>query len=88
MRRQEIFLNPRFDSRKSFYKKAKVRLGAPGEVILTSYQTDVAKISNGKAIVRGLYSPTTTRHIKEFLKQQGKKAETSKQILRDYGGNF
>ena len=72
------------DSQKSFYGKAKVR-EENGKQILTSYTTDVAEIENGKAKVFGLYSDTTTRHIKEFLKQNGFKAENSKQIMQDYG---
>ena len=78
------FLKPQYDSRKSFYKKAKVKQ-VNGKKILQSYQTDVAEIVNGKPYVRGMYSATTSRHIKEFLKQQGFKAESSKQILKDYG---
>jgi len=77
-------LEPRYDSRKSFYGKAKVKL-VNGKKVLQSYQTDVAEIVNGKPYVKGLYSATTTRHIKEFLKQQGFKAESSKQIMKDYG---
>jgi hypothetical protein len=77
-------LAPQYDSRKSFYGKAKVR-EENGAMILTSYTTDVAKIENGKAVVYGTYSPTTLRHIKEFLRQNGFKAENSKQIMADYG---
>lgn len=77
-------LKPQYDSRKSFYKKAKVK-NVNGKKVLQSYQTDVAEIVNGKPYVHGTYSPTTTRHIKEFLKQQGFKAISSKQIMKDYG---
>ena len=76
-------LIPRYDSRKSFYKKAKVK-NVNGKKVLQSYQTDVAEIVNGKPYVKGTYSPTTLRHIKEFLKQEGFKAESSKQIMKDY----
>jgi len=79
-----IKMMPRFDSRKSFYGKAKIKF-VNGKQVLQSYQTDVAEISDGKATIKGLYSPTTTRHIKEFLRQRGFKAETSKQIWKDYG---
>jgi hypothetical protein len=78
-------LQVQYDPRKSFYGKAKVR-GDGGRVVLESYGTDVASIENGKAIVNGTYSQTTLRHIKEFLKQNGFKAETSAQIMKDYGG--
>jgi hypothetical protein len=80
----EYELKPVYDSRKSFYGKAKVRK-ENGRLILTSYNTDVAELENGKAYVYGTYSPTTLRHIKEFLKQYGYKAESSKQIIKDYG---
>lgn len=81
---RERYLEPRFDTKKSFYKKAKIKEFV-GKKVLQSYSTDVAEVRNGKAVVKGLYSPTTTRHIKEFLKQQGFKADTSKQIMKDYG---
>lgn len=78
------YLQPRFDSRKSFYRKAKVRR-ENGRRILTSYSTDVAEISNGTPRVHGMYSPTTSRHIKEFLKQGGFETGSSRQIMKKYG---
>ena len=83
-RDKEVYLSPQYDSRKSFYNKAVVRTEGDKK-ILRSYNTDVAYIKDGKAYVNGLYSHTTTRHIKDFLKQNGFKAESSKQILKDYG---
>lgn len=80
----EKMLIPRFDTQKSFYKKAKVK-EYNGKKVLQSYKIDVAEIIGGKPHVKGLYSDTTTRHIKEFLRQSGFKAESSKQILKDYG---
>jgi hypothetical protein len=80
----EYDLEPRYDSRKSFYGKARVEKDK-GKLTLFSYNTRVAEIENGKPIVHGKYSSTTLRHIKEFLKQEGFKAETSKQIMKDYG---
>lgn len=77
-------LQTKYDSRKDFYGKAITRF-ENGKLILKSYNTDVAEIENGQARVFGLYSQTTTRHIKEFLKQNGFKAENSKQIMQDYG---
>lgn len=80
-----------YDSRKSFYGKAMVLVNpdkATGDEYthtLLSYNTPVAAIrADGKAVVFGLYSATTTRHIREFLKQHGFKADTSKQIEKDY----
>ena len=81
---QEYELPVRYNSRKSFYGLAHVR-GEDGKTILKSYGTDVAYIKDSKAFVKGTYSQTTLRHIKEFLKQNGFKAETSSQILKDYG---
>jgi hypothetical protein len=85
-------LVPRYDSRKSFYGKVRVEEDASGEVKhLISYSTHVASITRivgsnePLAEVYGTYSNTTLRHIKEFLKQNGFKAENSKQIMADYG---
>lgn len=62
-------LDARFDARQSFYGKAKVIIDGD-KTILRSYDTAVAIIGNdGKLKVRGKYSQTTTRHIKEFAKQ-------------------
>jgi hypothetical protein len=81
----------RYDSRKSFYGKARVEADYP-EVRLISYNTNVATIfydgtpdDKGRLEVYGTYSQTTLRHIKEFAKQYGFKAGTSKQIMEDYG---
>lgn len=79
-------LNPQFDNRNSFYGKAKVDTGDKNDQNkLYSYNTLVAEIKDGKPIVYGTYSQTTLRHIKDWLKQNGFKAENSKQILADYG---
>lgn len=64
------YLQARYDSRASFYKKAIV-LEYNGALYLQSYNTIVAKIENGRAIVNGWYSATTARHINEFLYQNG-----------------
>jgi len=85
--KKEILI-PQHDSAKSFYKKAIVKRLQSGDIVLQSYSTDVAGIFGGKPKVKGSYSQTTTRHIKEFLKQKGIKVESTKQILKDYGGDF
>lgn len=79
----KALLMPIYDSRASFYGKAIVSDSENG-IQLQSYDSVVAEIKNGKAVVLGDYSATTLRHIKEFLKQNGFKAETKKQILKDY----
>lgn len=109
-------LSTNYDSRASFYGKARVETRLHGDttcpvyfhdkvlpneagncslcdtpfdaevLTLISYNTEVATIAEGIARVRGTYSQTTLRHIKEFLLQNGFKAENSKQIMADYGG--
>lgn len=82
---QQYDLRTEWDSRKSFYGKAWVR-NNDGVLELISYTTRVACIYADKtARVYGTYSNTTLRHIKEFLKQNGFKADNSKQIMADYG---
>ena len=78
------YLDCRYDSRASFYSKARVKCFDDETQILSSYNTAVAVIKSGKAYINGTYSHTTTRHIKEFLKQNSFKAETSKQMCKDY----
>ena len=78
-------LCPYYDSAQSFYGKAKV-IEIENDVFLVSYNTIVAFYNRETKIaeVVDTYSATTLRHIKEFLKQSGFKAETKKQIERDY----
>ena len=78
-------LCPYYDSAQSFYGKAKV-IEIENDVFLMSYDTIVAFYNRETKIaeVVDTYSVTTLRHIKEFLKQSGFKAETKKQIERDY----
>ena len=78
-------LCPYYDSAQSFYGKAKV-IEIENDVFLASYDTIVAFYNRETKIaeVVDTYSATTLRHIKEFLRQNGFKAETKKQIERDY----
>lgn len=78
-------LCPYYDSAQSFYGKAKV-IEIENDVFLVSYDTIVAFYNRETKIAEVIdtYSATTLRHIKEFLKQNGFKAETKKQIERDY----
>ena len=86
-------LDCRYDKRASFYGKAKVLeqdIGTTGfsEVVLYSYNTMVAKIIKGKNTTKyiyyGKYSQTTTRHQKEFFRQNGL-TETEIKELFDKG---
>ena len=78
-------LCPYYDSAKSFYGKAKV-IEIENDVFLMSYDTIVAFFNRNTKVAKVIdtYSATTLRHIKEFLKQSGFKAETKKQIEKDY----
>lgn len=78
-------LCPYYDSAKSFYGKAKV-IEIENDVFLMSYDTIVAFFNRDTKVAKviGTYSATTLRHIKEFLRQSGFKAETKKQIEKDY----
>ena len=78
---KEYYLKPIFDNCKSFYGKATVKASDDyNTLILWSYLTKVAEIADGQAKVIDTFS----RHIKEFLKQNGFKAETKAQIKKDY----
>lgn len=78
-----------YDSRKSFYGKAQVNdVYGNGEVlILYSYNTPVSQITkNIDNIVYeyfGKYSQTTTRHQKEFFKQNGLTDKEIKQLFKE-----
>ena len=78
-------LCPYYDSAKSFYGKAKV-IEIENDVFLMSYDMIVAFFNRDTKVAKVIdtYSATTLRHIKEFLKQSGFKAETKKQIEKDY----
>lgn len=78
-------LCPYYDSAKSFYGKAKV-IEIENDVFLVSYDTIVAFFNRDTKVAKVIdtYSATTLRHIKEFLKQSGFKAETKKQIEKNY----
>lgn len=83
-------LHPKFDSRKSFYGKAKAEI-TDTAVTLYSYNTKVAEIDRETWALTLLspwdHSATTLRHVKEFMRQNGFKAETKAQIARDYENN-
>ena len=67
-------LTPQYDSRASFYGKARVEIEGTTKRLI-SYNTHVASIKDCddglgmRAMVFDTYSATTLRHIKEFLKQ-------------------
>ena len=67
-------LSAQYDSRKSFYGKAKVIDYENGIFELLSYDTIVARCYDGEVEFFGTYSITTSRHQREFKKQfEGRK---------------
>lgn len=76
----------KIQSAKSFYGKAYWR-DADGDRVLYSYGTEVARITASGAVqIENLYSVTTTRHIREFLLQNGFPAGSARQIRDRYIG--
>lgn len=67
----EEFLEPRYDSRASFYKKAKVVTKDNGDEELYSYGTHVGGVRGGKPYSKGKFSQTTSRHQKDYFQQRG-----------------
>lgn len=65
-------LDARFDSRKSFYGKAKVIDHGNGFLQLLSYDTIVSECKDGKVTHLGKWSQTTSRHQREFERQFAK----------------
>lgn len=78
-------LQPKYDLAQSFYKKAFVERTLTGFKLL-SYDTNVCEISDNTVFLKDKwdYSPTTLRHVKEFLKQYGFSADSKKQIEQLY----
>ena len=66
----EEYLEPHYDSRASFYKKAKVVKKDNGDEELYSYGTHVGGVRDGKPYSKGKFSQTTSRHQREFFKQR------------------
>lgn len=78
-------LVPTYDSRQSFYNKARVDIKGD-EQTLYSYNTPVARIVGGKVelLPKWDWSQTTLRHVKEFLKQNGFEATSLSQMRNAY----
>ena len=84
-------LSPVFDSRKSFYGKARVKVN-DDTLQLVSYSTVVAIVtylSDGAKLahITGVYSRTTVRHIREFLRQHGFKPGTEAELISEFYDN-
>ena len=74
MAQMQIYeLTTRYDARQSFGHKAIVQVEGENSV-LYSYETPVARIINGKVELSPSwnYGDTTVRHVREYLRQNGK----------------
>lgn len=84
-------LKPIHSGQKSFCRKAFV-LRSEGKILLHRYDTLVATITaQGNVFIhinKDEITATTLKHLKEFLLQEGFKAENKKQIYKDYYYNF
>lgn len=65
----------------SFYGKARV-IERGNRIVLRSYSTEVCELDANTLEIKkiGYYSPTTQRHINEFLMQHGHEKMTKKQV--------
>ena len=68
-------LEPQFTPQKSFGGKAIVKEGK-----LYSYETLVAEYKHEKLYLKGYYSKTTAKHIREFAVQNGFRRPTKKEM--------
>lgn len=78
-----FYMMPEYANVKSFGNKAVIQITETGKQ-LYSYETLVSEIVNGHALVYNTQSNTTISHIKEFLLQNGFKADGKRQIINDY----
>lgn len=88
----EYDLSCRYDARQNFYGKAKVKQEEKDNLIINnlySYGTLVAQritnIDTMKTVYKylGKYSQTTTRHQKEFFKQEGLSEKEIKELFKN-----
>ena len=86
---EQYYLDTRYDNRQSFYGKAIVAIEGNKRTLL-SYMTPVCEIENGQVTLLSAwdYSPTTLRHVKEFLQQQGFKAYPKCEMTSHYPVNY
>jgi len=70
-----------YTNQKSFYGKAQVEYTPDNHKILYSYNTKVCELNADNQIIEiGYYSQTTSRHINDFLQQNGYKKMSKKEI--------
>ena len=87
MSERRFAMEPKYDSRASFYNKAHVIEEDDGSITLLSYNTPVARITkSGEAELLPMWdsSQTTLRHVKEFLQQYGYNVGSKSQLAKMY----
>ena len=62
-------LEPQFDKRKSFYKKAYIIYMKDDTILLQSYDTIIAVLQPNGDFDFNKYSYTSNRHLYEFMRQ-------------------
>ena len=77
------YLEPIYDSCKSFYQKAYIETDKK-KLSLYSYNTLICTIKNNKIKVFNMQSATTIRHLKEFLSQNDIDFKDSKDIKKRF----
>lgn len=85
-------LTPMFETCKSYYGKARVKVDGD-DLQLFSYSTAVAIVTylpDGAKLahITGVYSRTTVRHIREFLRQHGFKPGTKAELIGEFYSNI
>lgn len=84
---REMYLQPIYEPRNSFYEKAKV-IFENETTTLFSYNSKIIELKGRELVYlcdECLLSQTTLRHLKEFLKQFYENKEyTKKDILKEF----
>lgn len=65
----KVELKPRFDRRKSFYKKAYIIYMRDDTILLQSYDTIIGVLQPNGDFEFSKYSYTSNRHLYEFMRQ-------------------
>lgn len=81
----KYYLVPIYDTRKSFYNKATVKV-VDDKTELYSYETHILTIKGDEIVymspTEAHYTSTTNRHINEFLLQNGFLKMTKQSLLK------
>lgn len=81
------YLDSKYNMQKSYNNKATVTINEEKkQKILKSYEVVVVVIENDEVTLHNVdqWSNTTTRHVREFLLQEGKQVGAKSVILKSY----